>query len=263
MGTLVQKVYYSTEIMERSHHFHDCHQIIFVESGVVEFYVNGATLEATAGDAVIFSRYEDHAVRVCSGVYQRYVLQIDPEIVNQNSSLYSLLSDRPAGFCNVIHCGQSKDKIASLLQQLIQEQATHAPAGDEMAQCLVLQLLILLLRCIHHGFAPPADDLVVQIKQQFERDYRLTFTLSGLAKQYNVSPSTLSHRFRAATGLPVMEYLLLCRMAYAKRMLANTHLPMGEIVACCGFSDSSNFARTFHQRTGMTPSAFRKKYSSN
>ena len=80
------------------------------------------------------------------------------------------------------------------------------------------------------------------------------------AKQHSISISSLSHRFRTATGVSVMEYLQSCRMANAKQMLAETDCSIGEIVEKCGFSDNSNFSRTFKSLNGMSPTDFRKKY---
>ncbi len=57
-----------------------------------------------------------------------------------------------------------------------------------------------------------------------------------------------------------MEYLKSCRMANAKQMLAETDYSIGEIVEKCGFSDNSNFSRTFKNLTDLSPSDFRKKY---
>ena len=39
-----------------------------------------------------------------------------------------------------------------------------------------------------------------------------------------------------------------------------TDMRIGEIVEHCGFSDSSNFSRTFRAVTGLSPSEFRKQY---
>jgi len=103
-------------------------------------------------------------------------------------------------------------------------------------------------------------ELVLALQQRFERHYDLPYTLQELAKEYNVSPSSLSHRFKEVTGVPVMEYLLSCRLAAAKNHLIDTDLSVGQIVERCGFSDNSNFSRTFRQNVGLSPSAFRALY---
>ncbi len=100
----------------------------------------------------------------------------------------------------------------------------------------------------------------MDLQHRFAEQYDDPYTLEALAKEYNVSPSSLSHRFKEVTGMSVMEYLLSCRLAAAKNLLIETDLPIGEIVEQCGFSDSSNFSRTFKARTGLSPSAFRNLY---
>lgn len=260
MQSMVQKVYYSSGVLEKSAHYHDCHQIILIVKGSVEFGINGEILHAGEGDAVIFSRYENHSVRVLSSEYARYVLQIAPEVVNRSSHVYSLLSDRPGGFCNVISVARYAGEIVSCFRQLMREQKEAEKLTDEMEQCVVKQLLILLFRCAQSNFCLPSDELVMDLKRYFESSYGERHTLQALSKKYNLSVSALSHRFRTATGMAVMDYLLSCRMAYAKRMLALSELSVGEIVEKCGFSDSSNFSRTFKKLNGMTPSQFREKY---
>jgi quercetin dioxygenase-like cupin family protein len=102
MQSIVQAVYHSSQVLHKSAHFHDCHQIILVINGEVDFFVNDKRLHASRGDIAIFSRYENHSALVCSKEYERFVLHIDPNVVNRKSSVYSLLTDRPTGFLNVI-----------------------------------------------------------------------------------------------------------------------------------------------------------------
>ena len=260
MQAVVQTVYHSAETLSKHPHFHDCHQIIFIVKGRADFCVNDKMLRATAGDIAIFSRYENHSVVECSREYERFVLHIDPDVVNQNSAVYSLLTDRPADFCNIIHVSLYMDKITDIFKHIIFEHHNASKLADEMEQILVKQLLITIYRCTSICFDNTYDDVVAGIKRQFENEYHKQFTLAVLAKQHNLSISSLSHRFQAATGVSVMEYLQSCRMANAKQMLAETDCSIGEIVEKCGFSDNSNFGRTFKKRTGFSPSDFRKKY---
>ena len=132
--------------------------------------------------------------------------------------------------------------------------------ADEMEQLLVKQLLITIYRCTAVDFCNIHNDVVSNVKRQFENSCNDHYTLDALAKQYSVSVSSLSHRFQAATGVSVMEYLQSCRIANAKQMLVETDYSIGQIVEKCGFSDSSNFSRAFKKLNGLSPSGFRKKY---
>ena len=260
MQAIVQAVYHSAETLSKHPHFHDCHQIIFIIKGSVTFCVNGKTLHASAGDIAIFSRYENHSVAECSDEYERFVLHLDPEVVNQKSAVYSLLTDRPADFCNIIHIAKHMDDIADIFKHILFEHHNPLKLADEMVQLLIKQLLIILYRCTSVNFDNTYDDVVMAMKRQFENEYHKHFTLAMLAKQQSLSISSLSHRFKAATGASPMEYLQSCRMANAKQMLAETDYSIGQIVEKCGFSDSSNFSRTFKMFNSCSPTAFRKKY---
>lgn len=260
MVTMLQKAYFSDEPLKKKPHYHDCHQIIFIVKGEVDFSVNNKKLRATAGDIAVFSRYENHSVVGCSDGYERFVLHIDPNVVGRKSHVYSLLTDRPVGFCNIIDVSENMKLIEAVFSNILFEHNNPSKLADEMEQLLVKQLLIAVYRCTSLNFDNTYDDVVVSVKRQFENEYDRPFTLDLLAKRHSISVSSLSHRFRAATGVSVMEYLQSCRMANAKQMLAETECSIGEIVERCGFSDGSNFSREFRKLTNMSPSEFRKKY---
>ena len=260
MRSVIRTVYHSAAKLSKQSHFHDCHQIIFIVKGAVDFCVNDKLLHAAAGDVAIFSRYENHSVVKCSDEYERFVLHIDSNVVNHNSTVYSLLTDRPANFCNIINASSNIAELANVFRHILFEHTNTSKLAEEMEQLLVKQLLIMIYRCTAVDFGNTYDAVVFNVKQQFENACHEQYTLDMMAKQYSVSISSLSHRFQAATGVSVMEYLQSCRMANAKQMLAETDYSIGQIVEKCGFSDNSNFSRAFKKRNGLSPSDFRKKY---
>lgn len=260
MANLLQDVYRSSKKIHKNPHFHDCHQIILVLKGNVEFCVNNAYFTAEPGNIAIFSRYENHSVRAKSEEYERFVLHIDPAVANRTSPLYSLLTDRPNGFCNIISVSAHLDEVKYLFKLILREHNVPSKLSDEMESLLVKQLLVILYRYTTVDFNNIYDDVVMGIKRKFENEYQKRFSLAMLAKQHNISISSLSHRFQKATGVSVMEYLQFCRLANAKYMLVETESSIGEIVDKCGFSDNSNFSRIFKKINGLSPSDFRKKY---
>ena len=247
-------------------HYHDCHQILYVTGGSAQIRVNEAQYQVKAGDLVIFSRLEQHAVTGQSWDYQRYVLKIAPELPagsEQTYRIYAILLNRPKGFYNVIDVQQQQEAVSSLFERILREWNDAQPMQEALLDLLVQQLLIYGYRRIPEVFSAMEDgglELVQQIQTQFQRDYKNTITLHDLAQTYNISSSYLSHLFKKATGSSVMGYLQSCRIAAAKKYLAETNLRIGEIVEQCGFSDTSNFSRTFRSTTGLSPTDFRKKY---
>ena len=116
--------YFSQNISEKSSHFHDCHQIILILNGEVEVCVNGETVRANAGNLLIFSRFENHSLRILSEEYERYVLRISPLFGNDNK-MRSLLLNRPQGFNNVFDIGDDIHLFKSLFERIVFENTSN------------------------------------------------------------------------------------------------------------------------------------------
>ena len=145
----------------------------------------------------------------------------------------------------------------SVFEELCLEYGSNELHREEMLDLLCRRLMITVKR-----EAPSYEEnaLVLSVQKRLETDYAQPLTLTELALEHSVSPSKLSHEFKRVTGRAVMEYLTSCRIASAKAMLTHSPLPVGEIVSLCGFSDSSNFSRTFKAHTGLTPLEFRRRF---
>ncbi len=262
MPTMVHNIYFSEGFNPRSKHFHDdCHQIIFITSGAADFVINKRSYCAKAGNIVIISRFENHAITDQSPDYQRYILQISPNVHATENKLYSLFFNRPSGFTNVIDVNSQYEYFHSLFSAMVEEGKNNESLKSEMLELLVEQLIIKVYRIKQDNFWYPEEntDLIFQIQRRFERHCERAYSLRKLAEEFHISSSTLSHSFKKATGFSVFEYLTACRFAMAKNYLCSTNMPVCEIIEQCGFSGSSNFSRSFKKLEGITPLEFRKQ----
>ena len=67
-----------------------------------------------------------------------------------------------------------------------------------------------------------------------------------------------ARQFKAATGLPPYQYVILRRVERAKHLLqGGAGLSLAEVAAHAGFSDQSQFCRHFRRLVGVTPGRFR------
>ena len=83
------------------------------------------------------------------------------------------------------------------------------------------------------------------------------FTVADLAEVACMSPAHFARSFKATTGRCPHEFLRQIRVALAKQMLADRHLPISDIALSTGFSSQSNFSRAFRDATGITPRDYR------
>lgn len=58
---------------------------------------------------------------------------------------------------------------------------------------------------------------------------------------------------------PVKAYLIKLRLFLASQMLAETSIPVSEVINRVGFNDVVHFSRIFRKKFGYSPSEYRQK----
>jgi AraC family transcriptional regulator len=82
--------------------------------------------------------------------------------------------------------------------------------------------------------------------------------LESAAREAGLSPFHFLRLFAKVIGVTPHQYLVRSRLRHAARLLAAEERPITEIAFDVGFADLSNFVRTFHRASGLSPRAFRK-----
>ena len=83
-------------------------------------------------------------------------------------------------------------------------------------------------------------------------------TLGQMAVVARLSAYHFARQFKAATGLPPHQYVILRRVERAKQLLqTGSDFSLAEVAAHAGFSDQSQLSRHFKRLVGVTPRQFR------
>ena len=88
--------------------------------------------------------------------------------------------------------------------------------------------------------------------------FRESMTLEELARRSGMSVNNFLRVFKEITGRTPMEYLLLERVKYGGRLLAETSMRIGEVAEASGFPDSNYFARQFRRFVDLSPREYRR-----
>lgn len=108
--------------------------------------------------------------------------------------------------------------------------------------------------------APHADGSVRACEKLLAEIFREPGAVGRAVALSNLPERTLKRRFRAATGLSLMDYIQNLRIEEAKRLLEATSLPVEEVSAAAGYENSSFFRRLFRRRCGLPPSSYRQLF---
>lgn len=83
------------------------------------------------------------------------------------------------------------------------------------------------------------------------------FTVEQLSRELFIDSSNLYRKLKALTGINPNQYIRSFRLAKAKKLLADTNLPIIAVAAECGFADQGYFSRIFKKETGLAPTKYR------
>lgn len=102
---------------------------------------------------------------------------------------------------------------------------------------------------------------VLDAVEYINNNYSMKLPLDDLAARVGFSRYHFSRIFKENTGVTVVEHINARRCDSAAFLLRETHKPISEIAAECGFESPSYFAKSFSEAYGILPSDYRKKYS--
>ena len=108
-------------------------------------------------------------------------------------------------------------------------------------------------------FVPPPDALDGLLAWAGDR-LGTPLSVGDLAAHAGVSPRTLARRFADRLGTSPGAWLLARRVAEARRLLAETDLPVEAIASRVGLTSAVNLRRRFRDQVGTTPGAYRRAF---
>jgi len=147
----------------------------------------------------------------------------------------------------------------------VNDELTADAAGGRLAAESLANLLAVHL--IRNASAPhrPARRTDGALRQgklraviEYIEDHLDGLTLEQMAAAAHLSVYHFARQFKAATGLPPHQYVVMRRVERAKQLLqGGDDLSLAEVAACAGFSDQSQFTHHFKRIVGVTPGQFR------
>ena len=154
------------------------------------------------------------------------------------------------------------EKVRERFDAIIEELRVNLPLQEHQLGILLELLLMELFRnrpeCFFNWQSTQDMTTIFHIQRYVARNFNQELTLAALADLFHVSPYWLSRSFRIITGSGFQQYLILCRLNEAKRLLLSTDLPITMVADYSGYRDVNNFIRAFRMHEKVTPLKFRK-----
>lgn len=106
-----------------------------------------------------------------------------------------------------------------------------------------------------------ADAVIADCQSWIAANFACNNPVARMAERSGLNPRTFARRFRVATGYVPMEYVQALRIEEAKQLLEANSANVEGIGQMVGYEDPTFFRRLFKRSVGITPAAYRKKFT--
>jgi AraC-like DNA-binding protein/quercetin dioxygenase-like cupin family protein len=232
-----------------------------VEAGVVTVRAGRSRWQLRAGDAILLPMGVAHEVRSDSPGSQ----WLTGTFTYDTSAQIALLTGLPQAIVlsGVRERGLEWFDVSRRL--LLKERDEPSPGSDVMIARILDLLFIQFLRVWASGpdAAPgwlraAGDPVIGSVLDAVHADVARPWSVGELAGVARLSRSGFVERFRTATGVPPMTYVVDLRMDLARDLLRSTSQSVGEIARRAGYGSDAAFTRAFTQREGVSPTRWRR-----
>lgn len=152
--------------------------------------------------------------------------------------------------------------IGQLAEEMTARRAGVEFASDQLAQLMFVQVLRVCL-AESEGLPPGwlralADERLAPALRLMHGDPGHPWQLEELARAAAMSRTTFAVRFKEASGVPPLTYLLNWRMSLAARALRQDATPVAALARSVGYTSESAFSNAFKRTVGVAPRRYRE-----
>ena len=161
----------------------------------------------------------------------------------------------------VYHIGESATMI-SYFSDIMNDFKIHGFDFDVFRTSILLRLLAHVHKKLPTiaNTTKETEDLYLVV-DYMEKNYWKQLSLEHYAKISNMSIPSLMRNFKKEFNSTPHAYLNNIRLAQAKNLLITTNLSINDLSLQIGFNDPLYFCKFFKQKTGFSPSEYRKKHT--
>lgn len=257
--------------MQRYCHWHPEPEFIYVVRGSLQKRLGKETVTLKAGDFYIIPPNEIHGIEGFSEdailrriVFDPQAITMPPSHFFQKDFVVPLTESRLKMPRCILPGHPAYESIRENMLKLA-ECRTYEPDYQPKRFGILMALCTTLFPYCQAdtpqaGVQDPGNEAVRQTMRYINSYYRRKIDLQTLADEVHLHPNYLCALFKEYTGETVFQHLTRIRVESAAYLLRENDIPINKAAELSGFNTESLFYQKFKQITGVTPSAYKKKY---
>ena len=256
---------------ENKLHEHTFFQLVVVSEGEAIVQAGEETLEAGAGDVLLFRPQTFHGIRPREekkGTLRLYDVKFD---VNE-AGLFQKLWELP-----VQKHLEDVQTAKYYFNRIMAESEKKLPFYMWTISCYLWMILLMILRTQtqerqalsalpepESGAAAQRGNIdIAGVESYIQENYIHNITLDTLSQVARSNKTSLTQAFKETYGTTPLRYIIQLRLAKAKELLVETNISISEISELVGFQTIHYFSRFFKEKEHCSPLEYRMRNSGN
>lgn len=238
------------------------HDLVYLMEGGWEIWEENSCYRLEAGDMIFLHAGRRHFGKTgCLPGTRTMFIHFDKlkeDSISSQNQVYGW--DDTVLIDSVTHC-QNNPRVMELCKDIICNFFSGAPYIQIKLFAQLIELLYeLSTMSLKSKNGLVEDELVRETIFRIGTTPSKNYTVQSLADDLYICASTLSKRFKKATGMSIYQYQLNTKLEMARTAILNDqNLSLKEIAAVFGFCDEFHFSKLFKKIYGLSPSQFRRK----
>ncbi len=234
-------------------HIHNECEIYVNMSGDVSFVVENSVYPVMPGGIIITRPLEyHHCIYHTNRLHKHFWILFS---ASGNERLLDVFYDREPGKCNLLMLPADRiEELFSLCRRLTDG------CRDEAERFYLFFRLMALLRGANAVNAPEdsGGSAVIKAINCINQNLSRELTVTGIARECNVSVNTLERCFLRELNCSPSAYIRKKRLAHAAKLLSEGR-SVTEAAESSGFADCSNFISHFRKAYQITPLQYKNR----
>ncbi|MCM3626039.1 AraC family transcriptional regulator [Paenibacillus glycanilyticus] len=258
-------------------HWHEHFEIIVMQRGSAIFHIDSEPYEARSGDVLFIPAGALHVgYSLCEGDISYLAIVFNSSLFQnwmQDSIHTKYVLPYLEGRVHLPVKPAELDPTCADYYYLLEQANSEFTAKQPAYQLMVKSQLHMLLTLLSRKFLPKqlpeqATAQYVHNREQFktlieyiEANFADKQTVAGAAKRMNLNIHHFCKMFKKLTGRTFIDYVNVCRVNEAERLLLEGSLSITEIAGRVGCDNSNYFTKMYKKYRGTAPSLLRKQQS--
>jgi AraC family transcriptional regulator len=244
-------------------HAHAAFNMTVVLDGRMAATIGEREFEVSRGEVALTNVGQSHSAHALQ--IEFVSIGVSPILVNELVTEIGLM--RTSADIVFLSSVITDETLTRLARAIVGEMSAERVGHAAMLDALVRQVVIHLLRGhltvrksdqIELSRAGPVDRRLRRAIEFIHDNFGREIAVEEIASAAYLSEYHFARFFKQISGVTPHVYLANLRLERARKLLAETALPISEIASLVGYQSQSHFTKMFKSVTGVTPRAYRE-----